>query len=63
MHDQGRTQDFLKGGAIIFFVYSGHWPVGCQKSTLRKLFTILQASSIFPHSKKLKKLTSKLQIA
>ena len=51
---QGRTQDFLKGGGVDFFpciVAS----VGCEKSTLRKLFTMLQVSSVLPHSKKHKK--------
>ena len=58
-----RTQDFLKGaGAIFFFLYR-YWPVGCEKSTLRKLFIMLQASSVLPHLKTLKKQTSKIQIA
>ena len=41
-------------GAIIFFLYR-YWPVGCEKSTLRKLFIMLQASSVLPHWKTLKK--------
>ena len=49
---QGRTQDFLKGGPKNDHVY---WPVGCEKSTLRKPFTMLQASSVLPQSKNLQK--------
>ena len=30
------------------------WPAGCEKSILRKVFTMLQASSTLAHSKKLK---------
>ena len=47
--EAGRTQDFLKGGANFFpcIVASR-----VRKSTLCKLFTMLQASSVLPHSKK-----------
>ena len=56
---QGRTQDFLKGGGGIFFPC-------IVASRVRKiiytLITMLQASSVLPYSKKLKKQTSKMQI-
>ena len=51
MATQERTQDFLNGGAEIFIYLK--WPVGCEKSILRKLFTMLEAFSVLPHSKKL----------
>ena len=39
-----------RGGGDFFHV---EWPVGCEKLTLRKLSTLLQASSVLPYSKKL----------
>ena len=48
----GAHPGFSQGGANFFHVW---WPVGCEKSILRKLFIILQAASFLPHSKKLKK--------
>ena len=49
---QGRTQDFLKGADNFWRAW---WPVECEKSTLHKLFIILQASSVLSQSKKQKK--------
>ena len=33
----------MGGGAIIFSMYT-QWPLGCEKSIIRKLFIMLQAS-------------------
>ena len=48
----------VRGAPRIFsrgkFFFHVQWTVGCEKSTLRKLFTMLQASSVLPHSKKSK---------
>ena len=56
---QGRTQDFLRGGGtIFFFVYSSQKGVEIQPY-VPKLFIILQASSILPHNKKLRKIDFK----
>ena len=51
---QGRTQDFLRGGGGEFFSCIMARRVR-KKSTLRKLFTVLQASSVLPHSKNIQK--------
>ena len=54
---RGATRMFaMGGGAIIFFMYT-QWLVGCEKSIIRKLYIMLQASSVLPHSKKLQKQT------
>ena len=47
---QRRTQDVLKGGGELKFSYIVT-STGCEKSTLRKLFTMLQASSVLSQSK------------
>ena len=52
----GAHPGFSQGeGARIFFLHT-LWPLRCEISTLRKLITVLQASSVLPHSKKPKKL-------
>ena len=54
---QGRTQDFIRGRGRFFSSYTSYIvPNRVRKSTLSKLFIILYASSVLPHSKKLKKI-------
>ena len=55
----GAHPGFSQGTDNFFYI---KWSVGCEKSALRKLFIMLQASSVLPHSKQLKKQSSKMQI-
>ena len=50
---------FSGGGGIFFHI---KWPVWYEKSTLRNLFTMLQASSVLPHSKRLKNRLKKCKL-
>ena len=49
----GAQPGFYQGGGLNRN-FRKYWPVGCENSTKRKLFAILQASSLLPHSKILK---------
>ena len=51
---RGATRIFSRGGGgASRNLHTVQWPVGCEKSTLRRLITMLRASSVLSYSKKL----------